>query len=298
MKLDYTKLIVYLIVTLSCAATISAQTAYQAEIQKWREKRDGELRSEDGWLTLVGLFWLKEGANLIGSDSTRDIVLPAEFAPARVGVFEFHQGKLGLRVEKGVKVSVNDKPVTKATIQTDAKGKPDLIRLGDLRLFVIKRGDKYGVRVKNKNHPARLAFEGLKYFPIEPAYRFTAKYVAYEKPKEIEIVNILGDVSLMPSPGYVTFELNGKACRLDALTDDKKLFFIFRDLTSGKTTYPAGRFLYAEAPTGDNVVLDFNQAINPPCAFTTFATCPLPPPQNHLKVAIEAGELAYHRSDS
>jgi uncharacterized protein (DUF1684 family) len=283
---------------LACAAVSSAQASYQAEMQKWREKREAELRSEDGWLTLVGLFWLKEGANSLGSDSMSDITLPADFAPRRVGVVEFHQGKAVLRVERGVQVSVNDKPVTKAALKTDAKGKPDLVRIGDLRLFVIKRGDKYGVRVKNKNHPARLVFEGLKYFPTEAAYRVTAKYVAYDKPIAIEIVNIMGDVSKMPSPGYVTFELNGKACRLDALVDGKQLFFIFRDLTSGKTTYGAGRFLYADVPADDRVVLDFNQAINPPCAFTTFATCPLPPPQNHLKVAIEAGELAYHRSDS
>ncbi len=298
MHLNFTKLVICLIFASSCAATIAAQTTYQTELQKWREKREAELRSDDGWLTLVGLFWLKEGANLLGRDSTNDIVLPGDSTTATVGVLEFHRGKTVLRVEKGAPVSVNNKAVKQAVLKSDAKGKPDVIRIGDVQLLVIKRGDKYGVRVKNKKNPARLAFAGLKYFPTEVAYRITAKYVAYERPKEIEIVNILGDVAKMPSPGYVTFELNGATNRLDALVDDKKLFFIFRDLTSGKTTYPAGRFLYAEVPKSDTVVLDFNQAINPPCAFTSFATCPLPPPQNYLKVAIEAGELAYHRHDA
>jgi uncharacterized protein (DUF1684 family) len=298
MKLTGTTIFSYFLLIWGCTANLAAQTPYSIDLQKWREKREVELKSEDGWLTLVGLFWLKDGANYAGSAATSDITLPAGTAPEEVGVFEFHQGRTILRVARGVKVRVNNKPVRQAVLKTDEKGKPDMIGLGDLRMFVIKRGEKYGVRVRNRSNPPRLAFEGLKYFPTAEDYRLTAKYVAYDKPKEIEIVNILGDVSKMPSPGYVTFELNGKACRLDALVDEKKLFFIFRDLTSGKTTYPAGRFLYAEMPKGDRVVLDFNQAINPPCAFTTFATCPLPPPQNHLKVAVEAGELAYHRSDS
>src|ERR1044072_2220314 len=165
MKENFTKIIVCVIFVWSCAAMVAAQNSYDAEIQKWREKREAELRSADGWLTLVGLFWLKEGTNLIGSDSTSDINLPADFAPAKVGTLEFHQGKTVLRVAKGVKVSVNNKLVSKAVLKTDAKGKPDLIRLGDLQMLVIKRGDRYGVRVKNKSNPARLTFEGLKYFP-------------------------------------------------------------------------------------------------------------------------------------
>jgi uncharacterized protein (DUF1684 family) len=280
------------------AMTVVAQTPYQTEIQQWREKREAELKSDSGWLTVVGLFWLKEGSNRIGTDSANEIVLPAGTAPKQVGVIDFHQGKTVLRVEKDVKISVNGNPVTEFELDAAKKGKPDTVQLGDLSFFVIKRGDKYGVRVKNKSSRERLGFEGVKYFPAQESLRINARYVAYDKPKEIEIVNIIGDVSKQESPGYVVFALKGKEYRLEPVSEGKQLFFIFRDLTSGKTTYPAGRFLYADVPQGDTVVLDFNKAINPPCAFTSFATCPLPPPQNHLKVAIEAGEQTYHHSDS
>jgi uncharacterized protein len=280
------------------ATTISAQTGDQMEIQQWREKRLTELKSDDGWLTVVGLFWLKEGRNRIGSDPANEIVLPAGSAPGRVGVIDFHQGRSTLRVEKGVPLLVNDQPVREFELGAKKQEKPDTMQLGEVSFFIIKRGERYGVRVRQKNSRARLEFAGLKYFPVREAYRVNARYVAYDRPKEIEIVNILGDVAKMESPGYVEFNVNGKAQRLEPITEGKQLFFIFRDLTSAKTTYPAGRFLYADLPQGNTVVLDFNRAINPPCAFTSFATCPLPPPQNWLKVAIEAGEQAYHHSDS
>jgi uncharacterized protein len=280
------------------ATTISAQTGDQMEIQQWREKRLTELKSDDGWLTVVGLFWLKEGRNRIGSDPANEIVLPAGSAPGRVGVIDFHQGRSTLRVEKGVPLLVNDQPVREFELGAKKQEKPDTMQLGEVSFFIIKRGERYGVRVRQKNSRARLEFAGLKYFPVREAYRVNARYVAYDRPKEIEIVNILGDVAKMESPGYVEFNVNGKAQRLEPITEGKQLFFIFRDLTSAKTTYPAGRFLYADLPQGNTVVLDFNRAINPPCAFTSFATCPLPPPQNWLKVAIEAGEQAYHHSIS
>jgi uncharacterized protein (DUF1684 family) len=298
MNVNIRKIFVKIMFLTLMAMTVAAQTPYQSEIQRWREKRETELKSENGWLTVVGLFWLKEGRNRIGTDSANEIVLPAGTAPKKVGVIDFQQGKTILRIEKDVKVSVNDKPVTEFELQAAKKGKPDTVQIGDVSFFVIKRGDKYGVRVKNKNSRERSGFEGLKYFSAQEAFRINARYIAYDKPKEIEIVNIIGDVSKMESPGYVVFALNGKEYRLEPVTEDKQLFFIFRDLTSGKTTYPAGRFLYADLPKDGTVVLDFNKAINPPCAFTSFATCPLPPPQNHLKVAVEAGEHTYHHSDS
>jgi uncharacterized protein len=297
MNVSIRKIVVKVMFLSLMAMPVAAQTPYQTEIQKWREKRETELRSETGWLTVVGLFWLKEGNNRIGTDSANEIVLPVGTTPKKVGVIDFQHSRTFLRVEKDVKVSVNHKPVTEYELQAGKKGKPDTVEIGDISFFIIKRGDKYGVRVKNKSSRERLGFEGLKYFPAQESLRINARYVAYDKPKEIEIVNIIGDVSKMESPGYVVFTVEGKEYRLEPVTEDKQLFFIFRDLTSGKTTYPAGRFLYADLPKGHTVVLDFNKAINPPCAFTSFATCPLPPPQNHLKVAIEAGEQAYHHSD-
>jgi uncharacterized protein len=298
MNMKSRKILTRALAVMLVATAVSAQTSYQMEIQKWRAARLAELKSDNGWLTVVGLFWLKEGSNRIGSDSTNEIVLPAGSAPKRVGMIDFRQGRTTLRVEKDVQVSVNGQPVREFELQAGKQGKPDIVQVGDLSLLVIKRGERYGVRVKNKNSRERLGFAGLKHFPAQDAYRINARYVAYDKPKVIEIVNIIGDVAKMESPGYVEFTLHGKAQRLEPVAEGKQLFFIFRDLTSGKTTYPAGRFLYADVPEGDRVVLDFNKAINPPCAFTAFATCPLPPPQNWLKVAIEAGEQTYHHGDS
>jgi uncharacterized protein (DUF1684 family) len=158
---------------------------------------------------------------------------------------------------------------------------------------VIERGNRYGIRLKDKNSELRKAFTGLKYFPPLEEYRVKARFVPYDPPKMIPVPNILGQVDEEPSPGYVVFMLNGRECRLDPVTEGDSLFFIFKDLTSGKETYPPGRFLNTEMPQNGEVVLDFNQAYNPPCAFTPYATCPLPPEQNKLPIAIEAGELRY-----
>lgn len=287
-------LIVALLLVPALSLPSVAQKTYEATIKAWRYKREKELQSDTGWLTVAGLFWLKEGINTAGSDPANTILLPAP-APPKVGEFEFHNGKTVLRVEKGVRVLLNKKPVTKITLKSDDKGqKPDIVTIDDLSLQVIKRGGRYGIRLKDKNSRERREFSGLRWFPVIESYRITADYVAYTQPKEIEIANILGDVEKMESPGYVTFSINGKEFRLEPVTEEKQLFFIFRDSTSNKTTYPAGRFLYADLPKGNRVILDFNQAINPPCAFTKFATCPLPPPQNWLNVAIEAGEMVYH----
>ncbi|HKP86991.1 MAG TPA: DUF1684 domain-containing protein [Blastocatellia bacterium] len=287
-------LAIALMIAIAPNALSSDKTAYREKIQKWRAEQEAELRSDNGWLVVVGLFWLKEGANSFGTDPSNEIVLPEGSAPARAGAFEFHDGKTTLRVENGTLVTVNNEPVTTLEMRSDEKQKPDIARLGSLQLHVIKRGQRYGVRVKDGNSRARREFTGRRWFPIRDAYRITATFVRYDKPKEIEIPNVLGDINKMPSPGYVTFKLDGKQYRIEpVLEGEDKLFFIFSDLTSGRATYGAGRFLYADLPEGGTVTLDFNQAINPPCAFTRFATCPLPPRQNRLKVAIEAGELSY-----
>lgn len=297
-KSMHTIFAVALMFALAPVALTSDEDSYRQKLEKWRAEKEAELKSDDGWLTVAGLFWLKEGVNRLGTDASNEIVLPEGSAPAKAGEFEFHAGKTTLRVEKGVAATSGGKPVTTIELKNDEKQKPDIINIGDLSLSVIKRGERYGVRVKDKNSKQRREFNGLRWFDIKESYRITATFVRYDKPKEIEITNILGDVNKMASPGYVTFKLDGKQYRLDPVLEDKdKLFFIFSDSTSGKATYGAGRFLYADLPEGETVVLDFNRAINPPCAFTRFSTCPLPPRQNRLRVAIEAGELNYqHKS--
>jgi uncharacterized protein len=272
----------------------AGSTSYQEEIEQWQHRYEAALRADDGWLTLAGLFWLKEGENTIGTDRKNSFVLPKGSAPVLAGFFEFHDGTTSFQPAVGANFTLNGQPLgSRVTLKPDSSGSPDVLRLNDLTMFVIQRGERFGIRVKDKNSATRKAFIGLKYFPIEEQYRVTARFVSYDPPKKIAVPNILGDTEEESSPGYVEFTLNGQKCRLDPVSAGDQLFFIFRDLTSGRETYPSGRFLYTCMPKNGEVVLDFNKAVNPPCAFTSFATCPLPPRQNHLPVRVEAGELRY-----
>lgn len=287
-----------LVIALVTTALADGKDAYKAQIQKWRMEQEAELKADDGWLTLAGLFWLKEGENRIGSDTANDIVLPESAAPARLGVLEFHNGNVTLRVAGGAGVTLNNQMVTTRQLQSDEQQKPDVLHLGSLSFHVIKRGARYGVRVKDLNSRARREFSERRWYPVNESYCLTADFVAYDPPREIDIINKLGDVIKMKSPGAAVFKLKGNEYRLDALDEEGKLFFVFSDRTNGKATYGAGRFLYADPAKDGKVILDFNKAINPPCAFTLFATCPLPPRQNRLKTAIEAGELNYHSASN
>jgi len=284
-----------LILVLSVTLIASGQTSFSADTQKWREQHETEIKAEDGWLTVSGLFWLKEGTTTIGTGEKSDIVLPARSAPVTVGSLELNNGVVSLRVSDGVVVQVNDKPVQEYVMTFETDKPPDQFNVGSLKLGVIKRGNRYGLRVRDKNSPARLHFKGLKWFPARENYRIIATFTAYDEPKEIRIMNVLGDELKLKTPGLLTFTLNGQKFELrPVIEDEKKLFIIFRDLTAAKTTYPAGRFLYADLPKDGKVVLDFNRAENPPCAFTEFATCPLPPRQNFMNTAINAGEMRFH----
>lgn len=265
----------------------------QSEIEQWRRHRLAALEAEDGWLTVVGLFWLKEGENTVGAGPANDIVLRKGSAPAQVGVFEFHNNQTTFRVARGVEVTVNGRRVTRATLKPDTSGAADLLRIRDLTMFVIERGGRYAIRIKDKNSSARRDFHGLDYFPVNERYRVRAKFVPYQPPRRLAIPNILGRTEEDTSPGYAVFTLDGQECRLVPVNSGDTLFFIFKDLTAGEETYPAGRFLYTDPPENGELVLDFNKAINPPCAFTAYATCPLPPKENNLSVRIEAGEKRY-----
>jgi uncharacterized protein (DUF1684 family) len=284
---------ILLIIVVSILA--SGQTSFQAETNKWRSDHQAEISAEDGWLSVAGLFWLKEGVTRIGTDRKQvDIALPSGSAPPKVGTLELTGGVVTLKVEDGVSVTVNDKPVQDYVMKFDSEKPPEQFKVGSLKLGVIKRGNRYGLRVRNKNSPQRLGFKGLKWFPARKNYRVVATFTPYEHPKEILIMNVLGDELKMKTPGLLSFTLHGQTFELRPLVEDeKKLFIIFRDRTAGKTTYPAGRFLYAELPKDGKVVLDFNRAENPPCAFTEFATCPLPPRQNFMNTTINAGEKKY-----
>ncbi len=273
---------------------------YEAEIQEWRAQRQKRLTADDGWLTVAGLFWLHPGENRFGSAPENPVHFPEGSAPGVAGVFILDEaaGKVTVKPEPGIPIMCTGWPVKEEMVlKSDADaGGPDVLALKDLRFFLIKRSKGYGIRMRNLNAPARKSFTGLDYFPIDAGWRIQATFKPYKTPKPIPIANIVGTVDTMQSPGYVEFKREGKKYRVEPVLEspeDKELFFIFRDETSGVETYPPGRFLYSDLPVGKKVILDFNKAYNPPCAFTEFATCPLPPLQNHLQLRVTAGEKRY-----
>lgn len=273
----------------------AVDSAYLQEIEAWRKDRNEGLKQEDGWFALVGLFWLEPGENRFGSGPENRVLLPEGKAPAVAGTLIREGDAVKVRVAPGVTVTSDGKPVTEAVLTADAQGKPTVLELGSLSFFVIRRGDKVGVRVKDSQSQALAAFHGLDFYPIQPDWKVNARFEPYDPPKPVPVPNVLGQVLEIPSPGAVVFDWQGKTHRLDALqgSPDGGLSLIFADTTNGKETYGAGRFLDTAPPKDGRVVVDFNTAYNPPCAFTSFATCPLPPVQNRLAVAVTAGEKKY-----
>ena len=273
------------------SATVSAPS-YKNSIEAWRKEREDHLRAEDGWLTVAGLFWLKEGENTFGADPSKNIVLPKGSAPAHAGVFVFKNGKVVIRVEGGAPVILDGKAVRAQEVKADQPGPPDKLTLNALTMFVIKRGDRYGIRVKDRNSRNRTEFKGLQWYPVTESYKILADWVPYDPPRKIAIANVLGQTEETTCPGYASFTVNGTKVKLEPLGEpgDKELSFLIRDGTSGKETYGAGRYLDTDAPEKGKLLIDFNKAYSPPCAFTEFATCPLPPKQNQMTVRIEAGE--------
>ena len=265
-------------IVLLAGAMLAVAADYKTEIAEWRRTREANLKADGGWLSVAGLFWLHEGANRFGKDPSNDIVLPD--GPDRAGAFELRSAKVTVSMDGRTRV-----------MGIDAA---DSVKVGRLSLFVIKRGDRIGIRLKDPESSYRRDFHGIDYYPANQAYRVTAKFVPAAR--TIPIPSILGYTEPSKSPGYAVFRLQGKEYRLTPILEEpdaQSLFFIFRDQTANKETYGAGRFLYSDLPKDGQVVLDFNKAYNPPCAFTDYATCPLPPPENRLAVRIEAGEQRY-----
>ena len=272
-----------------------AQTDYTREIEKWRSEREANLKKETGWLTVAGLFWLREGNNTVGAGEKFDVRLTDNFKAGKFGQIQFEKGKATLTVESGVEAQSDGNPITApVALTSDEKGKPTEIRIGTQTFFLIKREERYGIRLKDSNSPARRNFAGLHWFPVDESYKVTARLEPGTETKELKVPNVLGGFFKMKSPGRLTFTFKGQEQSLQAVEEeDGSLFLIFGDQSNETETYKAGRFLYAEKPVNGETVLDFNKAENPPCAFTPYATCPLPPAGNKLAVAISAGEKAY-----
>ena len=281
------------------AVEVSAEdeAAHREEIGAWRAERVERLRAEGGWLSLAGLHWLPEGESGIGSEPMADVVLPAS-APARVGTLTREGGTVRLEVAPGVEATHEGERVRRLEMASDAgEGEPTVVELATLTLQVIERGDRIGLRVKDSAAPSRTVFTGIESYPIDRRWRLVAGFEPYEPPHEIEVDDYAGGTQRSTVAGAVVFEVDGRTHRLDALDAGDELFLIFADRTSGDTTYGGGRYLYTARPGADRrVILDFNKAYNPPCVFTPYATCPLPPRQNRLDLAVEAGEKVYDGS--
>jgi uncharacterized protein (DUF1684 family) len=291
-------IVTFLLVTLAACSGAPApeatDPAYQAEIEEWRAERLARLTADDGWLTLSGLYWLEPGRNTFGSAPGNTVVVPDPTVPGEAGILALgDDGDVIVSVPDGSSVTINGEALGTERLKTDADGKPDVIFAGRAQFYIIKRGDKLGARVKDPEAPTRLAFAGIDHFPINPAYRVEATLEPYDELREVAIPTVLGQDSTMLAPGVLRFTLNGTEMTLEPYVgsaDAESYFLIFRDGTSAVTTYGAGRFLSADAAKDGTTTLDFNLAYNPPCAFTPYATCPLPPPQNWLSAPIEAGE--------
>lgn len=286
---------VFLGVVLVSATAAWGQTDYSKEIEKWRQEREANLKKETGWLTVAGLSWLKEGTNTVGAGEKFDVRLTENFKQGKFGEIEFKDGVATLKVEKGVEAQTDGKNISAPVdLVSDEKGKPREIRTGTQTFFLIKREERFGIRLKDSESEARRNFKGLHWFPIDDTYKVAARLEAFPEPKEVMVPNVLGGKFKMKSPGVLKFSLKGKEYKLQPVDEgDGTLFMIFRDQSSENETYKSGRFLYADKPVNGEAVVDFNKAENPPCAFTPYATCPLPPPGNSLDVEIKAGEKRY-----
>jgi hypothetical protein len=268
---------------------------YKQEIDSWHQKRIASLKRPEGWLSLVGLYWLEEGENSFGSDSKNAIVFPESF-PAYCGKFILKDSVVSISLRPDVDIKIEHSDKKEAILEHDLTGHPTKMWYKSYVWYVIKRGPKYGIRVKDTLNSLRLNFKGIDRFPVNPEYRVKAKFIPYHPPKKIVIPTIIGTEEIDFSPGALEFEIKGKTFRLDPVGSmkDKEWFIVFGDATNGKSTYGAGRFLYIPVPDSSGItVIDFNKAYNPPCAFTPYATCPLPPEQNILPIEIKAGEKKY-----
>lgn len=264
---------------------------YVNNIRKWRQEMDTNLRRENGWLALAGLFWLRNGENIIGSDHTSDILLPAR-APERLGTFQFDGSKVRLNVEANLHLEVNGMATKSAVLETDEEDVPSFITFNEMRMVVVRRAHRVGIRLWDNTREERRIFPPREWYPIKENLRLPAAFSRFPTAKVVELPDILGASQDQPMHGYVSFELGGKKYQLLATEEpDHRLFVQFKDLTNGRTTYPSGRYHYTDPYEKDKpFYIDFNKAYNLPCAFTEYATCTFPPPENHLKVAIEAGE--------
>lgn len=287
-------------------ATWAQEANWEQDLTAWRTQHAADLQKPDGWLSLSGLEWMVPGDNTVGSAADNKIHLPAS-GPAHVGVMHLEGKKVTLMPPPGgfaQDLLIDGKPAQAQELRTGAdtdKGNPR-ITSGTLNFYVVRRADRFALRIKDAKSAALVGFHGLKWYPPDAAFRVKARWLPYTPPRSVTLATLIATSYNQPVPGVAEFALGGKSYRLEPVVEDNpavKLFFILRDTTSASTTYEACRFLYTGLPSNGldkagELVLDFNHLENPPCAYTPYATCPLPPPDNRLPIALPVGELRYH----
>ncbi len=267
-----------------------SDTSYTQKMAEWEKGRNAALLDPNGWINLVGLFWLQPGTNRFGSSADNELVVNNKSFPPLAGQFEWKEGKVTWTSHKSISIKMQDSIITSALVFDPSKGISPVLAIKGFRFNIIKREEKIGVRFRDLNTINISRFKGVKRFALDEQWRIMAHLETGIR-NDLMITNVLGQTQALASPGKLVFTINGERFQLDALEEDGKLFIVFGDATSGKETYPAGRFLYALMPDEKGyTLLDFNQSINPPCAFSAYATCPLPPKQNILPFAVTAGE--------
>jgi len=274
-------------------------STYIAEIKEWQTEKDEQLRSPDSWLTLVGLVWLKDGKNSVGSDTDSAVKFPPKTAPEKIGTLTLADGEVTLRVNNGIIATVNGNPITKMVLEPDTNRNPDVVSVGEIKFNVIKRGGRIGIRTKHTNSPNRVNFTGRNWWLIDQDFRVEAEVTPYSPKKMVPIPDVLGNSKETAMDCELSFKLHRQKFVLDAFAlPSGQYYILFHDQSCGKGSYPSGRFLVTEFPEDDKVIIDFNKAHNPPCAFTPFATSPLPPSQNYLATMIQAGERHIEEPDT
>ena len=279
---------------------IQSSTTYHEMLQTWHDEREAALKAPGGWLTLAGLFWLEEGSNSFGSDPGNDIVFPAGKAPGFMGSFLLQNGRISVKLLPDANVTSNGRSVTHLELKHDMEqGGPTILEHGLLSWYLIKRGDLFAIRLKDLQSSYLAQFDGIPTYTWNPSWRVEATFVPYDPPKTAQVPTILGTFTPTHVPGALVFQLDGQEYRLDVHHSLDHPSIVYADATTAKETYGGGRFLLIDSinPNGTTLV-DFNKSINPPCAFSPFATCPLPTPENRLPIPIRAGEKTYHYSSS
>jgi uncharacterized protein len=294
MKLfKYLILLTFIYILPGCTKKSDVDPVYASEYAAWHNKRVQNLKKETGWLNLVGLYWLRQGENTFGSDPSNYIIFPSG-TPLKIGTITLQDSVAQIKVNNNIDVTIDDNKVKEAFLKNDLSGKSTVMSVGSFKWTIIKRGTKYGIRLRDLNSPDVKNFPGIETYPLDKSWKIEAAYVKFPQPRKIMIPTILGTVEESTVNGSLTFTKDGKQYSFIPLLEEVGYFLIFADETNGNETYGAGRFLSTALPDSNGkVMIDFNKAYNPPCAFTKYATCPLPPKDNYLHLKVTAGEKKY-----